>query len=119
MDRLRHINKALHNEQYFGSFDIDNTKFPDWVVVGIFYATLHYYEAYFANFNKHSRDHGIYDEWIPNDTSIKNTYLDYRELKQYRWHATYRFRNFTPAEIKADILPKFENIKSRILSIHS
>ncbi len=118
MDRLRHINKAIHNEEYFNSFNINNTKFRDWIVVGIFYAALHYYEAYFAYLGKHSRDHGIYDEWIPNNARIKNTYLDYRELKQYRWHATYRFMNFTPGEIQNNILPKFNIIKNHILNLN-
>ncbi len=118
MERLRHLNKASHNEEFFNSFDIDKTKFRDWIITGIFYAIHHYYDAYFAMANKHSESHDILDDWICNDNRITNTYGDYRELKQYRWKSSYWFKNFSPQEIKTIILPKFENIKKQI-SIYS
>lgn len=117
MDKLRHMNKALHNEDFYKSFNIDKTDFKDWIVAGIFYTALHYYEAYFSELGKHSRDHGIYDEWIPNDDKIKNTYSDYQELKLYRWQASYRSKNFKPIEIRTDILPKLDSIKKQILAL--
>jgi hypothetical protein len=114
MNRNRHLSKALHNEDFFSSMDIDATRFRDWIVVGIFYAILHHYEAYFANSNKHSPSHDISDDWIAQDGNLSPTYDDYRELKQYRWEASYKSRNFSPQDIKDIILPTFNSIKSRI-----
>jgi len=111
MKRNKHLSKALHNQDFFTGIDVDNTKFRDWVVVGIFYSILHYYEAYFASLNRHSSSHDISDDWIAQDNNLQPTYTDYRELKQYRWEASYRSRNFSIDEIKNTILPIFNNIK--------
>ena len=116
MERVRHLSKAQHNKEFFESFDINKTKFRDWVVVGVFYTAIHYYEAYFANFGKHSRSHEISDDWILNDKGIEETYDDYRELKQYRWYASYRNKNFTPQEITNSIVPKLQNILTKLQS---
>jgi|SRR3989338_6806470 len=114
MNKRRHLCKALHNEDFVNSFDIDKSKYPDWIIVGIFYATLHYYESYFSNQNKHSTTHDISDELISNDNKIVNTYDDYRELKQYRWQASYRDTPFSAQCIKNNIIPKFNNIKRHL-----
>ncbi len=118
MERVKHLSKAEHNEKFFRSFDMNNTDFRDWIIIGMFYAAIHYYEAYFALKNKHSGSHDTADDWISNDTKISDTYYDYRELKQQRWYANYKAKRFTPDEIKSVVLPKFENIKSKILSLH-
>ena len=102
---------------FLDSLGIDTTEFRDWIVVGIFYAAIHYYEAYFARYAKHSPTHGTRDGWIAMDDRIKDTYDDYRELKQHRRQASHGTRNFSPVEIKNSILPKLENIKSKILSL--
>lgn len=118
MEKDKHLSKAKHNEDFFRSLDILRTRFPDWAVVGIFYAAMHYYESYFAGFNKHARSHDIYDDWILNDTNIEKTYEDYRELKQCRWYASYWNRNFSAQEIQRSILPKLQNIKALIFNLN-
>jgi len=117
MEKIKHLTKAQHNEDFFNSFDADKTRFRDWIVVGIFYTAVHYYESYFANFNRHSRSHDICDDWILNDKAIDSTYEDYRELKQYRWHASYRSKNFSSHEIKNNILPKLKSIKTGLQNL--
>jgi len=117
MIKARHLDKASHNEDFFKSLDINKTKFTDWIVNGIFYAAHHYLDAYFSGLNKHSSSHDILDDWIEKDNKISCIYLDYRELKQYRWRATYKSTNFTPVEIIEAILPKFHNVKKQIYSI--
>ena len=117
MERIKHLSKAEHNEKFFSNFDINSTDFKDWIVIGIFYSAIHYYEAYFALKNKHSGSHDTTDDWISNDQSISDTYYDYRELKQQRYEASYRAKRFTPDEIRNSIFPKFDNIKTKILSL--
>ena len=117
MEKHRHLSKALHNEEFFKSFDLDKTKYRDWVIVGIFYTAIHYYEAYFSDSNKHSRTHDIADDWIAEDPKISDTYGDYRELKESRWYASYWSKIFTAQEIRDIILPKLYNIKKSILSL--
>lgn len=116
MERVKHFSKGDHNEKFFNSFDLDKTTFRDWVVVGIFYTAIHYYEAYFAKSNRHTRSHETQDNWISNDKKISSTYDDYRELKQHRWKASYQAYNFKAEEIRDSILPKLQNIKSIVLT---
>ena len=117
MKRSEHLTKAQHNENFFQKLDTTTTDFRDWVVVGIFYAAIHYYESYFALEGKHAGTHNKAERWISNDKRICDTYFDYRELKQYRLKASYEDKKFTSEEIKRFILPKLENIKNKILSL--
>jgi hypothetical protein len=114
MQKIKHLSKAAHNEDFFNNFNLDDTRFRDWVVVALFYSLLHYYEAYFAINNKHSKTHDISDDWIANDDKISATYLDYRDLKQERWNASYWSKIFSAKDIRDSILPKFNNIKSHL-----
>ena len=84
MERVKHLSKAQHNEKSFNSLGMDTTEFRGWIVVGIFYAAVHYYEAYFARYAKHSPTHDTRDGWLAIDNKISDTYCDYRELKQHR-----------------------------------
>lgn len=117
MNKRRHLCKAAHNENFFSSLDIDKSNFPDWIVVGIFYAALHYYESYFSNFHEHSSTHDTGDDLISKDKNISNTYEDYRELKQYRWQASYKDTIFSADCIKNDVLPKYNRIKEHLQSL--
>ena len=117
MERKEHLSKAEHNEEFFRSFDVDTTNYKDWIVISIFYAAIHYYEAYFALEGKHSGSHHRAEDWISSDEKISDTYDDYRELKHQRLYANYAKKFFTSDEIKNSIIPKFNKIKSKILSL--
>ena len=46
-----HLSQALHNRDFWSSFDLDTAAFNDWVVTGIFYEGVHWVEAYLATYN--------------------------------------------------------------------
>ena len=52
-----HMDKARHNEAFVQSLGIPTTTFLDWAVTGIFYAALHYVEAFLATQRVHSPSH--------------------------------------------------------------
>ena len=49
-----HMGQAEHNNRFWGSLDMQQTHFLDWVVVGMFYEAVHWIEAYLAIQEHHS-----------------------------------------------------------------
>lgn len=52
-----HIDQAEHNHRFWDSLDAATTEFRDWIVVGMFYESVHWIEAYLARISHHSRSH--------------------------------------------------------------
>jgi hypothetical protein len=44
--RQSHVERARQNERFFLGFDLTTTPYPDWAAVAIFYAALHWIDAY-------------------------------------------------------------------------
>lgn len=107
-----HLNKAKHNEDFFRSFDLDNTPFLDWVVSGIFYTALHYIDSYLAQKNKHPNTHKDRNDDIRYDPHLPQIFRPYRQLKDDSEGARYRMQKFTPDEIRSQILPQLDSIKN-------
>jgi hypothetical protein len=108
-----HINKARHNEQFLSSFDIDTTPFLDWVVNGVFYSALHYLDCYLANKGKHPGEHRERIRLIWNEPYLGKPFFRlYRPLKDDSEEGRYSVRVFVPEEIRKDILPLLNDIKT-------
>ncbi len=111
-NRIAHLKKAQHNEKFYLSFDIEKTPYKDWIVVGVFYTALHFIDSYFALSNKHPFAHGMRDDWVRDDWRLSQIWPDYRDLKEYRQKASYKVYEFNSQEIKNDVLPLLNSIKS-------
>ena len=118
-DRIAHLKKAQHNENFYLSFDVEKTPYKDWVVVGVFYTALHFIDSYFALNNKHPFAHGMRDDWVRNDWRLSKIWLDYRDLKEYRQKASYKVYEFSVQEIKNDIFPLLDSIKNYLQKLVS
>lgn len=113
--RNDHITKARHNEHFFLSFDIDTTPFLDWVVNGVFYAATHYLDSYFANKGKHPSDHRTRNDLIWAEPNLGRSFFHlYRPLKDDSEEGRYNMRTFTPDEIRRDVMPLLNNIKTHL-----
>jgi hypothetical protein len=110
-----HIDKARHNEQFFSSFDLDTTSFLDWVVNGIFYSALQYLDSYLANNREHPDKHSDRMRliWAKPDLGRSFFHL-YRPLQDDSEDGRYRMRIFVPNEIRRDILPLLNKIKTHL-----
>jgi hypothetical protein len=110
-----HIYKARHNEQFFSSFDLDTTSFLDWVVNGIFYSALQYLDSYLANNGEHPDKHSDRMRliWAKPDLGRSFFHL-YRPLQDDSEDGRYRMRIFVPNEIRRDILPLLNKIKTHL-----
>ena len=52
-----HINWAIHDRSFWTSIDLDSSPFTDWAVIGIFYESVHWVEAFLATKPHHSSSH--------------------------------------------------------------
>jgi hypothetical protein len=108
-----HLKKAQLDETFVGSLDISKPGHLDWAITALFYAGLHYVEAYFATRKVHSPDHRTRDSSIRRDVSIRQIYKDYNELKNFSINARYYMYPFGAADL-ASLQPRLEKIKQVI-----
>lgn len=111
-----HLKQAALNEAFAQS--LRGGQFEDWRVTAIFYAALHYVEAYFAtqdlpaglHFSKHARredNMADYDVFDP-------IYEDYKVLKTASERSRYSRKVYSTEQIDKDFVPLLEKIKSQI-----
>ncbi len=65
----------------------------------MFYAALHYVEAYLATKKVHSGSHPVRDSNIHRDTTLRAIYPDYRELKDESRAARYDVAKFSKPDV--------------------
>ena len=94
--RDEHIRKAKHNESFISSFDLNSTPFLDWVVTAIFYAALHYLDAYLAENNKHPGTHQVRNSLFSKDPNLATLWNSYQDLENDSREARYHMKEFTP-----------------------
>ena len=113
--KKEHIEKARHNEQFFSSFNINTTPFLDWGVNGIFYAALHYIDSYLATNGENPGGHRERFELIQGDPNLGQLiFFHYRSLKDDCDGGRYDMKVFLPDEIRNDILPPLNSIKTHL-----
>jgi enterochelin esterase-like enzyme len=113
-NKKSHIEKARHNTKFYASFDLHETPFKDWVVVGVFYSALHIIDAYLVTKGEHSFSHITRDSWIKNRRELDPVWFDYRDLKELRMQASYKCRAFSADEIKKEVIPLLDSIRNTI-----
>ena len=105
--RDEHVEKAHHNEHFYGSFDVAATPFRDWVVTGLFYCALRYIDAYLATKNIHPRGHtgtGQRSDHVQRMPEFQPIWPQYRALYDDCRDARYGFhplglRQFSESEV--------------------
>jgi hypothetical protein len=117
MPRLQeHLDKAEHNENYYQSFDLDNTPYLDWVVNGIFYSAVHYVDAYFATNKFHPDTHRKRIRHIQLDKNLgRDFYINwYKPIDQHSRAGRYNMKVFTTIEVRQDIIPLLSGVKQHL-----
>ena len=88
----------------------------DWTLVVLFYAAVHYVEAYLAaQLGIHVRSHQTRDNYIARESNLRKIFGPYQHLKFYGYNARYEIFGFKTkdtqdaqndlAQIKAHITP--------------
>lgn len=114
--RDKHLEQVRHNEAFVTSFNVEETRFRDWVVTGVFYKILHHVDAVFAVRGKHPGNHGDRQRYITGHPDLRLMYQDYRLLQDASQDARYRC-TIPPRDIVREILKRAENIEMRIRHI--
>jgi len=115
-NKAQHIAKATNNESLSGQIDLSLPAAVDWVLTMLFYAALHYIEAYFSLTGRHCGNHGHRDSEIKRDSTLAAIFLDYCALKTYSHQARYQAKIFTPAAI-TNVLPHLKRIKMTVIPL--
>ncbi len=114
--RDEHIQKAEGNETFAATLPSTNQTAIDWTLVVLFYAAVHYVEAYLdKRWGVHIRSHTTRDKYFGKEANLKKVFSPYSHLKYYGYNARYEVSGFTAtdtqsatkylAEIKAQIMP--------------
>jgi hypothetical protein len=111
---VTHINQAKSNEQL--AQYLDGAPYPDWRATALFYASVHYVQAYFSSLNPPARfnRHVDRDTAIQGDRHISTIWDDYRSLKDWSELARYSCHGPSPDDFKNDISPSLAAIKKHL-----
>lgn len=108
-DRQAHRAQADPNEQ--ASLAWESEDYADWVVTALFYAALHWLDAYFARTGLHPANRGERLRRLTTDPWLAAIRRHYRWLKDRSEDARYRCRPFTAAEIQQLRRQRYEPVK--------
>jgi hypothetical protein len=116
--QTKHIAQARHNHQFWSSFDLASTPFPDWVVTGMFYESIHWVEAFLSSRGEHSTRHSLRTSAMRRHKKEMGPVMpDLETLKVESENARYGCYKHTPKEISSDLVPLVRNIESHIQNI--
>jgi len=106
---------AQDNEEFADTFDLSHPhKHLRWAVTVIFYAAVHYVEAYFdLRYNRHHNSHKRRQRSIRNNGQLRRIYNLYRSLEDESRNARYDGKNFSPDDVE-DLKGNLENIKEEM-----
>lgn len=102
--KAEHVAKAQRNAAFAHSIQLQDQASIDWALIALFYAAVHYIEAYLAILppqpgGQHVRSHTTRDNWVGRDSNLKRIYSEYRDLKHYGYNARYEMDVFTPSDV--------------------
>lgn len=110
-----HTDQAEHNRAFWESYNLDSTPYLDWVVIGIFYESVHWIEAYLDTKGEHSGGHPDRLRNIKRyRADIGEIRSDYEVLRTESVNARYLCHKHNSTEISGDLIPVLDNIKSTI-----
>lgn len=94
------------------SFKLDDQTRIDWALVMLFYAALHYVEAYLAKSGIHLRSHTTRDNAMSRDSALREIFKQYADLKYYGYNARYEISGFKPTDVTETAANHFDTIKT-------
>lgn len=108
-----HLSAARNNERFSEDL-IAERRYLDWAVTGMFYAAIHYVEAYLSLRTEHSLSHRMRDSEIASDPKLINIFDHYSDLKNDSTQSRYECHIFPVQEVVSRIQPNLVTIKNHI-----
>jgi hypothetical protein len=113
--KAEHLNKATGIAALADSLKplTDQAKI-DWALVMLFYAAVHYVEAYLSTLTPaiHLRSHTTRDSYMGRNSTLKKVYKEYQDLKFYGYNARYELFGFTSRDVTDVAAKNFAKIKN-------
>lgn len=100
-----HLDWAEENERTAQRLDKSNPNQAAWAITIVFYAALHYVDAYvLAHFRSRPVDHAERDDIVRSDDSeLKTIAVSYRRLKDMSRQARYQLAHYSEREYQAAV----------------
>ena len=115
-----HIDQAEHNHRFWDSLNVTTTTFHDWIVVGMFYESVHWIEAYLARLGHHSRSHHERETKVENTPQLASDphiTTDYGVLRTESENARYWNYTHTKDQVTQDLTPIIERLRSTMQAL--
>ncbi len=93
----RHVQQALHNYAVYQYLNASSQPATDWQVTMLFYAALHYVDAYLGKMNVHPRSHEDRDAYVSVVADLRRVASSYLQLRDRSMDARYLRRDLPPA----------------------
>jgi len=110
--RQEHVTKAEGNASFALSLALDRQSHIDWALIALFYAALHYVEAYLSPI--HLRSHDSRDKYINKESHLRRIFKEYSHLKFFGFNARYEVYGFKAEQVKEEAAKDYETIKAHI-----
>lgn len=108
-----HLARAQDNEDLARTFNLDDGLEVDWAITLLFYAAIHYVQAFFAARGIVHLDHDARDQAIEQHPILSDISRDYQYLKNKSRSARYDIPNYTREQFE-QASARFERIKAFI-----
>ncbi len=110
-----HLDWAIHDRNFWTSIDLDDTAFTDWAVIGMFYESLHWVEAFLDTKGYHSGGHHKRAQnMVRYDSDLGAIQADYNKLKQDSEECRYECSVILTAEEARQYIPFVDHIKDYV-----
>jgi hypothetical protein len=109
-----HLQIARDNEQLASTLNMDIPFARGWASTMLFYAALHYVEAFFSVSNIHSADHRTRDSNLCRHNETMGIYDEFCELKSISTSARYFGRYPNKTEFSVEVTPALEKVKTEM-----
>jgi hypothetical protein len=110
----QHVSKAEGNAKLALSLALDNQTRIDWALVILFYAAMHYVEAYLAKSGVHLRSHETRDRAMSREFALRKIFKEYADLKYYGYNARYEFASFKATDVTDRASKRYDAIKAHL-----
>jgi len=94
--KTRHRQQALHNYAVYEYLNASPQATTDWQITVLFYAALHYVDAYLANIDVHPRSHEDRDAYVSVLADLRHVASSYLQLRDRTMDARYLRRDGPP-----------------------
>ena len=118
-----YIQQAVQNTELATHLRQDKTQYLDWAATCLFYAAVHYVNAYLVKAGRtiprrHKTQGSLMgrSNIVQSDPALKKIYLAYRHLDDESRDARYELMKPTPENYDTYLVPRLDQIKDFVMS---